>query len=275
MQRKKMNMKLCIYALVFVGCALSPYCLAEDKKPDKAATPLIQTTLHGYCPVSYFTDGQAIKGDAKFQSRYLGEDYFFANAKAKKSFDAEPDRYLPQFGGWCTLSLGGPYGKRNPGDPEVFAIEDGKLYLFWSQRALNAYEPRVNSILRKAPRMFAKPQLFGYSPVAYQKQKKAVKGKPEFRAVFRRQMFHFANESDRQLFIKSPEQYTPLYAGYCAMSLAKGSRYYADPNFFAVVDKRTYLFLNQEMKDSFMLNPAKAIAGADILWIGIQGDGTR
>ena len=35
------------------------------------------------------------------------------------------------------------------------------------------------------------------------------------------------------------------------MSLAKGSRYYADPNFFAVIDQKTHLFLNQEMKDSF------------------------
>ncbi len=267
MQRTNMKYWLCI--MILMGFAASPYCVADDKTSAKL---LAQQTMHGYCPVSYFTGNHAIKGDPKYQSRYLGEVYFFANDAAKKSFDADPERFLPQFGGWCTLSLGGPYGKRNPGDPEVFTVVDGKLYLFLSQRALRAYQTRKESILMKAPQMFAKPQIFGYSPVAYQEQNKAVKGDPNFHAVFHRQMYHFGSESDRQLFIKSPEQYAPQYAGYCAMSLAKGSRYYADPNFFAVVNHKTYLFLNQEMKDSFMLNPAMAVAAADILWIGISGD---
>ncbi len=260
----------CFYAFVLISCAMPSYGLADGDKPAKA---LPQETMHGYCPVSYFTENKAIKGNPAFQSSYLGEVYFFANERAKKTFDANPERYLPQFAGWCTLSLGGPYGKRILSDPEVFTIVDGKLYFFVSERGLQAYLPRADSVLKNAAQRFSKPHIFGYSPVAYEKYNKAIKGDPQYSAVYNRQVYHFGSEADRQLFIKSPEQYAPQYAGYCAMSLAKGSRYFADPSIFAVVNHKTYLFLNQEMKDSFIQNPAKAIAAADILWIGIRGAG--
>jgi len=271
----RINLKCCYAALMLMLYAASPICLADGNKQAKSAKPVPQPTLHGYCPVSYFTENQAIKGDPAYQSRYLGEVYFFVSERTKKVFDADPERYLPQFAGWGTLTLGGPYGKRIPGDPEVFTVADGKLYLFVSERAKRAYETHMEAVLMKAPHMFAKPHIFGYSPVAYQKQNKAEKGNPKFHAVYQRQMYFLGSEVDRRLFVKSPEQYAPQYSGYCAMSLAKGSRYYADPNFFAVVNHKTYLFINQEMKDSFMLNPTKAAAAADILWIGIQGDSTQ
>ncbi len=87
--------------------------------------------LDGYSPVAYFTLGEATQGDAAFASEHQGVTYWLRNAEEQGQFDADPGRYVPSHGGWCTLMMGGS-GRRTPGDPENFAIVDDQLLLFWS-----------------------------------------------------------------------------------------------------------------------------------------------
>jgi hypothetical protein len=93
--------------------------------PLAAAEPAL--VMDGYDPVAYFTQGKPMKGSERFVHDWDEGRYYFASAAHRDMFAADPDRYAPRFGGKCTASL--TRGAHNPGDPNYWAIVDGKLYL--------------------------------------------------------------------------------------------------------------------------------------------------
>ena len=93
--------------------------------PLSAAGPAV--VMDGYDPVAYFTQGKPMKGSERFFHDWDEGRYYFASAAHRDLFAADPDRYAPRFGGECTASL--TRGAHNPGDPNYWAIVDGKLYL--------------------------------------------------------------------------------------------------------------------------------------------------
>jgi YHS domain-containing protein len=86
--------------------------------------------IEGFDPVSYFTKGQAEKGNAKFAATYQGITYYFASTVNKDLFLKTPTKYEPQYGGWCAFAMG-DYNKKVEINPETFKIIDGKLFLFY------------------------------------------------------------------------------------------------------------------------------------------------
>jgi YHS domain-containing protein len=84
--------------------------------------------LRGYDPVAYFTDNKPVKGDPRYQHDFDGTRYQFASAQHRSQFEADPDRYAPQFSGLCSAAIAG--GQKKEGDPNVWKIVDGKLYVF-------------------------------------------------------------------------------------------------------------------------------------------------
>ena len=102
--------------------------------------------LAGYDPVAYWNAESATPGSAEFEAKHHGIRYHFANDENRAAFLAEPERYLPAFGGWCAFALtlevatAGRGPLRLAPDPEVFLLQDGKLFLFshgpgWNGRA--------------------------------------------------------------------------------------------------------------------------------------------
>jgi YHS domain-containing protein len=91
--------------------------------------------IGGYDAVAYHTVGAPRKGLAEFSSMYQGATWQFASAENKALFDAEPAKYAPAYGGWC--SAGASKGKKVPTKPDLFAIVDGQLYLNSSPKAHN------------------------------------------------------------------------------------------------------------------------------------------
>src|SRR6516225_3014850 len=83
--------------------------------------------IHGYDPVAYFTEGRAAKGDSKYQSSFGGSTYYFQSSVNKASFDKEPNKYAPQYGGYCAMAMS--MGKLEDIDPIQFLVHDGKLML--------------------------------------------------------------------------------------------------------------------------------------------------
>lgn len=82
--------------------------------------------LGGFDPVAYFTDGQAVAGEAGIALRWRGVRWHFATPAHRAAFEANPQAYLPQFGGFCAVSVA--QGRPVPGDPRHWAIVDGRLY---------------------------------------------------------------------------------------------------------------------------------------------------
>lgn len=88
-----------------------------------ASTPAVQ----GYDLVSYHNSKRPIRGNGHFVSVHKGVTYLFANEENKKTFDRNPEKYLPAYGGYCAFGVS--VGKKFVGDPEVWRVVDGKLYL--------------------------------------------------------------------------------------------------------------------------------------------------
>jgi YHS domain-containing protein len=101
-----------------------------------AAHPRV--VLQGYDPVAYFTESRPVKGAPEHVQVFDGERYHFASAGNRATFNADPDRYAPQFAGMCAMAVS--MGKAVEADPTVWKIVGGKLYVFSSARGLAAYE---------------------------------------------------------------------------------------------------------------------------------------
>jgi YHS domain-containing protein len=106
------------------------------------------SAIKGYDPVAYFTDNKAIEGKSDFQSQLKGATYYFASKEHKDLFDANPEKYLPQFGGYCAYGVS--IDKTVNIDPTAFQIIDGKLYLQYSKDILNKFNQDPSGNLQKA-----------------------------------------------------------------------------------------------------------------------------
>ncbi len=94
--------------------------------------------LQGYSPVSYLDLGLAQRGSAAYKSEHNGLKYFFTSAEQKAAFDANPEKYLPQYGGWCATGIA--VGAHFRTDPHKFLVRDGRLYLFLYDLEVDAKE---------------------------------------------------------------------------------------------------------------------------------------
>lgn len=83
--------------------------------------------LSGYDAVSYFTESAPVRGSGMHTHRHNGQDYLFASAESLNTFKKSPEKYIPQFGGYC--AFGTAMGKKFHADPTVYSVVNGKLYL--------------------------------------------------------------------------------------------------------------------------------------------------
>ena len=83
--------------------------------------------LDGYDPVAFFTDGKPTHGDPAISSTYKGAKYLFASKEHKSQFEADPEKFVPQYGGFC--AYGAALGALFPVDISTWQIRNGKLYL--------------------------------------------------------------------------------------------------------------------------------------------------
>lgn len=87
--------------------------------------------IQGYDPVAYFKSNKALKGIKEFSYAFEGVTYHFTTKENKDEFQKTPQKYEPQYGGWCAYAMGSS-GDKVEINPETFKIVDGKLYLFYN-----------------------------------------------------------------------------------------------------------------------------------------------
>jgi len=86
--------------------------------------------VEGYDLVAYFKLNKAVKGSPGFPSSYRGISYRFSSDEFRRLFAADPERYLPTYGGWCASAMGAK-GTKVGIDPTNFKVKDGRLFLFY------------------------------------------------------------------------------------------------------------------------------------------------
>ena len=98
--------------------------------------------LHGYDPVAYFTENEAVRGSKRILERLGSATYYFASRGHRYEFLRDATHYQPQFGGYCAASLA--TGRLEDINPRLFVIYEGKLYLF--------NNPEVEAVFMRDPR---------------------------------------------------------------------------------------------------------------------------
>ena len=149
---------LMVLTIALTACAATP-----GKIKREAPVPALDTqaglALEGYDPVAYFDSGAPLKGAMAFTYSWQGATWRFATAAHRAAFAATPERYAPQYGGYCAYAVS--RGTTAHGDPGVWAVVGDRLFLnnnrfaqqLWNQdRAGNISAADVNwPLLPKLP----------------------------------------------------------------------------------------------------------------------------
>jgi len=121
---------LSVLRLVVITVSLAVFGFAASSQA-KAPVAAVNTSdglgLQGYDPVAYFTAGKPTPGVAQYTYRWQGVTYRFASAEHRDRFQAAPERYLPQYGGYCAYAMF--LNLIADIHPTRWAIVEGKLYL--------------------------------------------------------------------------------------------------------------------------------------------------
>lgn len=124
---------------------------------DPVNTTRSGVAIEGFDPVAYFEDGRPVQGSADHSVEWNGATWWFASAEHRDAFAAEPERYAPQYGGWCAYAVS--EGSTARIDPEAWTIRDGKLYLNYSKkierRWLENADERIAAADRNWPALLA------------------------------------------------------------------------------------------------------------------------
>jgi YHS domain-containing protein len=106
--------------------------------------------IRGYDPVAYFTEGQPVPGKAEHTADWMGAEWHFASAANRDLFVAQPERYAPQYGGYCAWAVAEGYTASI--DPHAWRVVDGKLYLNYSKSVQERWEQDVPGNIARADR---------------------------------------------------------------------------------------------------------------------------
>jgi YHS domain-containing protein len=104
--------------------------------------------MHGYDPVAYFTVGRPTQGSDSLVYVHDGAAYRFVSQQNLDAFKANPARYVPAYGGFCAYGVA--LGKKFDGDPDLWKIVDGKLYLNLNEEIQSKWSQDIAGNIRKA-----------------------------------------------------------------------------------------------------------------------------
>lgn len=86
--------------------------------------------IRGYDPVAYHLEKAPVKGERRFRYEWKGHEWRFKSVENRDRFIADPEKYAPQFNGFCAWAASQGYLASTV--PEAWTIRDGKLYLNYS-----------------------------------------------------------------------------------------------------------------------------------------------
>lgn len=106
--------------------------------------------INRFDPVAYFTMHKAVKGDTAYTASHGGARYAFASEEHLRMFLADPERFVPQYGGHC--AYGAAYGSKSSIDPELWEIVDDRLFLLINPGTMSVWQKRKDEYIRSADR---------------------------------------------------------------------------------------------------------------------------
>ena len=124
---------LSLLLVLFIGFAATAQQMDYNLKKGYVA--------EGYDVTEYFNNN-ALEGDKAFTATHDGVKFMFASQENLDKFTASPEKFIPQYGGYCAYAVADK-GKKVGIDPETYEIRDGKLYLFYNKWGVNTLDKWV------------------------------------------------------------------------------------------------------------------------------------
>jgi hypothetical protein len=113
--------------------------------------------LGGFDPVAYFVEADAVRGKGEFKHAFAGAVWRFRNAGNRAAFAADPEVYMPRFGGYDPVAVARGVGV--PADPRLWLIVEGRLYLFYTPEARTAFGESPKDLIEAAERSWPAVQM--------------------------------------------------------------------------------------------------------------------
>jgi enamine deaminase RidA (YjgF/YER057c/UK114 family) len=119
--------------------------LAPDARSEEP-----KLSISGYDPVAYFTEGKPVPGKTEFEYLWHKSRWRFASSEHRELFVKDPDRYAPQYDGYCAMGVASTDPHKDTVDPEAWAIVDGKLYLTHTVPGLDGWRANAGEDIKTA-----------------------------------------------------------------------------------------------------------------------------
>lgn len=104
--------------------------------------------IRGYDPVAYFTENKPIEGKESYEYNWHGATWRFASKSNLEMFKTEPEKYSPQYGGYCAYAVAN--NSTASIDPTQFSIVDGKLYLNYNKKIQQKWLEKQPQYIKQA-----------------------------------------------------------------------------------------------------------------------------
>ena len=138
-----------LLALTFISCGNA----VEKAKINKSS--FTKVAIKGYDTVAYFTVSKALKGNKEFSHTWKEAKWRFSSKENLELFKASPEKYAPQYGGWCAWGLAAKdklYGIEG----NCWTIVDGKLYLNYNKSIQKNWEKEKSKFIKDANKLWPK-----------------------------------------------------------------------------------------------------------------------
>jgi YHS domain-containing protein len=104
--------------------------------------------IKGYDPVAYFTMAKPVLGSSQFTAEHMGATYYFSSSEHQALFASAPNKYAPQYGGYCAYGVSKEY--KFDIDPQAWAVVDDKLYLNLNPTVQNRWMSEKDELIIEA-----------------------------------------------------------------------------------------------------------------------------
>jgi YHS domain-containing protein len=104
--------------------------------------------INGYDAVAYFTESKPVKGSKQLSYRWMDADWYFSSRQNLDLFKATPDKYAPQYGGYC--AYGCSRGYKASTEPDAWTIVNNKLYLNYNTDVQETWLKDKANFIQKA-----------------------------------------------------------------------------------------------------------------------------
>lgn len=137
----------------FIGIGLLAGAPAQAAE-DPIYQSFLGTAINGYDPVAYFTEGKPIEGSSDHAYKWNDAEWHFASAENLERFKADPEKYAPQYGGYCAYAVSEGYTAKT--EPDAWKIVDGKLYLNYDKKVQEMWAQDIPGRIANADKNWPK-----------------------------------------------------------------------------------------------------------------------